>query len=67
MDTEAERLLKGNGWLPEVLRPVDPVTFDGEVIGKGQGDDAGQPEEVDHPAFVTADSPESAASMMAAG
>ncbi len=65
MVTEAERLLKGNGWLPEVLRPVDPVTYDGEAIGEGQGDDAGQPEEVDHPAFLTADFPESAASMMA--
>ena len=39
---------------------------DGEAIGEGQGQDAGQPEEVDLPAFLTADLPDSAASMMAA-
>ena len=66
MATEAERLLKGSGWLPEVLRRADLVTFDGGAIGEGQGEDAGQPEEVDLPAFLTADFPDSAASMMAA-
>ncbi len=66
MATEAERLLKGSGWLPAVLRRAHLVTFDGEAVGKGQGEDAGQPEEVDLPAFLTADLPDSAASMMAA-
>ena len=66
MATEAERLLKGSGWLPEVLRRADLVAFDGEVIAEGQGEDADQPKDVDLPAFLTADLPESAASMMAA-
>jgi ParB family chromosome partitioning protein len=66
MATEAERLLKGSGWLPEVLRRADLVRFDGEAVGEGQGEDSGQPEEVDLPAFLTADLPDSAASMMAA-
>ena len=66
MATEAERLLKGSGWLPEVLRRADLVALDGEVIAEEQGEDAGEPEDVDLPAFLTADLPESAASMMAA-
>ena len=66
MATEAERLLKGSGWLPEVLRRADLVTFDGEAVGEGQGEDAGQPEEVDLPAFLMADLPDGNASMMAA-
>ena len=66
MATEAERLLKGSGWLPEVLRRADLAALDDEVIAEGQGEDAGQPEDVDLPAFLTADLPESAASMMAA-
>jgi ParB family chromosome partitioning protein len=66
MAVEAERLLKGSGWLPEVLRRVDLVTFDGEAVGEGQGEDAGEPEDIDLPAFLTADLPDSAASMMAA-
>ena len=66
MATEAERLLKGSEWLPEVLRRVDLAARDGEEIAEGQGEDAGQPEDVDLPAFLTADLPDSDASMMAA-
>ena len=66
MATEAERLLKGSGWLPEVLRRADLVALDSEEIAEGQGDDAAQPEAVDLPAFLTADLPEGVASMMAA-
>ena len=66
MATEAERLLKGSGWLPEVLRRADLSAGDGKPIAEGQGEDAGEPEDVDLPAFLTAGLPESAASMMAA-
>lgn len=66
MATEAERLLKGSGWLPEVLRRADLVTFDGEAVGERQGEDAGDPEDIALPAFLTADLPDSDASMMAA-
>ena len=34
MATEAERLLKGSGWLPEVLRRHDLAALDG-VEGQG--------------------------------
>jgi ParB family transcriptional regulator, chromosome partitioning protein len=66
MATEAERLLKGSGWLPEVLRRADLVRLDGESIAEGQGEDAGRAHDVDLPAFLTADLPDSNASMMAA-
>jgi ParB family chromosome partitioning protein len=66
MATEAERLLKGSGWLPEVLRRADLVTFDGDAVGEGQGEDAGEPDDIDLPAFLTADLPDGDASMMAA-
>ena len=66
MATEAERLLKGSGWLPEVLRRADRIAPDGDEIAEGQGDDAVQPAEVDLPAFLTADLPDGVASMMAA-
>ena len=68
MATEAERLLKGSGWLPEVLRRHDLVALDG-VEGQGASEpasDAGQTEDVDLPAFLTADLPGDDASMMAA-
>jgi len=66
MATEAERLLKGSGWLPEVLRRADLTTPDGEEIAVGQGEDAVHPVDVDLPTFLTADLPDSDASMMAA-
>jgi ParB family chromosome partitioning protein len=66
MATEAERLLKGSGWLPEVLRRTDVVALDGEAVGERQGEDAGEPEDVDLPAFLMVDLPDSAAAMMAA-
>jgi ParB family transcriptional regulator, chromosome partitioning protein len=66
MATEAERLLKGSGWLPEVLRRSDLAALDGDMAAEGQGDDTVQPEGVDLPAFLTADLPDSDASMMAA-
>ncbi|MBO9467256.1 ParB N-terminal domain-containing protein [Tropicibacter sp. R15_0] len=68
MATEAERLLKGTGWLPEVLRRHDPAVLDG---AEGQGasepvSDTDQTEDVDLPAFLTADLPGDDGSMMAA-
>jgi ParB family transcriptional regulator, chromosome partitioning protein len=66
MATEAARLLKGSGWLPEVLRRTDQAALDGDEVAEGQGDDTVQLEEVDPPAFLTADLPDSVASMMAA-
>ena len=66
MATEAERLLKGSRWLPEVLRRADLVALADEEIAEGQGDEAVQLEEIDLPAFLTADLPECVASMMAA-
>jgi ParB family chromosome partitioning protein len=66
MATEAERLLKGSGWLPEVLRRADLAALDAGEIAEGQGEDAGQAQDVDLPAFLTADLPEGGTSMMAA-
>jgi ParB family transcriptional regulator, chromosome partitioning protein len=66
MATEAERLLKGSGWLPAVLRRSDLTALDGEAIAEGQGEGAGQPDEIDLPAFLTAGLPDRNASMMAA-
>lgn len=73
MAVEAERLLKGTGWLPEVLRRADLVALQGET-SEGQGDDIGDeagiaPEEedmVDLPAFLVADLPAEPAQMIAA-
>ena len=65
MASEAERLLKGSGWLPEVLRRVDLVALDAE----GQGADAEAADsasEADLPAFLTDDLPTESASMLAA-
>ena len=68
MATEAERLLKGSGWLPEVLRRHDLAALD-DAEGQGAPEpvsDASQTEDVDLPAFLTADLPGDDASMMAA-
>ena len=68
MATEAERLLKGSGWLPEVLRRHDLAALD-DAEGQGASEpvsDADQSEDVDLPAFLTADLPGDAASLMAA-
>jgi ParB family chromosome partitioning protein len=73
MAVEAERLLKGAGWLPEVLRRADLVALQGET-SDGQGDEPGiAPEEecissdtVDLPAFLVADLPADLAQMIAA-
>jgi ParB family chromosome partitioning protein len=56
MASEAERLLKGSGWLPEVLRGHDLVGLEG---AEGQGvsapvSDAEQAENADLLAFCTA-------------
>lgn len=66
MAAEAARLLKDTGWLPEVLRRADLVALDGEDRAEGQRDDAVQLDEIELPAFLTADLPEGVGSMMAA-
>ena len=77
MATEAERLLKGSGWLSEVLRRADLVAFDDQDKAEGQGASVGEADDpaaempddsetVDLPAFLTADLPEGVAAMMAA-
>jgi ParB family chromosome partitioning protein len=73
MATEAERLLKGSGWLPEVLRRSDLAALDGDMAAEGQGalseevlGAAVSDEEIDLPAFLTADLPVESTAMMAA-
>ncbi|SIS91071.1 ParB/RepB/Spo0J family partition protein [Phaeovulum vinaykumarii] len=66
MAAEAERLLKGSGWLPEVLRRADLIALDDDAIAEGQGEDAGGSADVDLPAFLSADLPDSAAPLIAA-
>ena len=77
MATEAGRLLRGSGWLPEVLRRVNLVASDDGTATEGQGasvQDAAElvaempdnGETIDLPAFLTADLPDSDASMLAA-
>ena len=77
MATEAERLLKDSGWLPEVLRRADLVAFDDATATEGKGasvQDAAElvaempdnGETIDLPAFLMADMPVHGAPMMAA-
>ena len=71
MATEAERLLKGSGWLPEVLRRADLVALEGADIAEGQGAECGSGDlesvsDADLPAFLTEDLPDAPAAMMAA-
>ena len=59
MATEAERLLEGSGWSPEVLRRHDLAASDG-VEGQGVCEpvsDTKRAEDDDLPAFLTADRP----------
>ena len=80
MATEAERLLKGTGWLPEVLRRADLVALEGETEAAGRGDEvldtasltdlAASPvqdaSDIDLPAFLVADLPSDPVQMIAA-
>ena len=69
MATEAERLLKGSGWLPEVLRRVDLMALDAGAEGQRApiaDTEADQVEDIDLPAFLAADLPEEDGTMMAA-
>ena len=73
MATEAERLLKGCGWLPQVLRRNDLAALDGDFDPEGQGalseealGAADTVEEINLPAFLMADLPVESTAMMAA-
>ena len=68
MATEAERLLKGSGWLPEVLRRHDLEALD-DVEGQGVSEDeidSDPADSVDLPAFLTAELAGDEASKVAA-
>ncbi|MGB3280857.1 MAG: DNA-binding protein, partial [Pseudorhodobacter sp.] len=73
MATEAERLLKGSGWLPEVLRRSDLAALDGDAAAEGQGALSEEPLgaadidlDLDLPAFLMADLPVESTALMAA-
>ena len=80
MATEAERLLKGTGWLPEVLRRPDHVALEDGTVDVVQGDEVSDHDEltdqsanavedasdIDLPAFLVADLPSDPTQMIAA-
>lgn len=73
MATEAERLLKGSGWLPEILRRSDLAALHGDAAAEGQGalsekalDAVDTVEDIDVPAFLMADLPVESTEMVAA-
>jgi ParB family chromosome partitioning protein len=66
-------LLKGTGWLPEVLRRADIAALDDDAVAEGQGalseevlGTADVACEFDLPAFLMADLPVQNTAMMAA-
>ncbi|SEO33370.1 chromosome partitioning protein, ParB family [Pseudorhodobacter antarcticus] len=66
MAIEAERLLKGSGWSPEVLRHVDLDADSGAGDGEPVEDASESVESIDLLDFLMADLPADAAEMMAA-
>jgi ParB family transcriptional regulator, chromosome partitioning protein len=73
MATEAERLLKGSGWLPEVLRRSGLAALDSDIAAEGQGASSEEAlgaanidVEIDLPAFLVADLPVESPALMAA-
>jgi ParB family chromosome partitioning protein len=66
MAVEAERLLKGSGWLPEVLRRIDLDAGTGAGEGEAVEDASELAEDIALPDFLMADLPSEPAAMMAA-
>jgi ParB family transcriptional regulator, chromosome partitioning protein len=73
MATEAERLLKGSGWLPGVLRRSNLAALHGDAAAEGQGASSEEAlgaadidVEIDLPAFLVADLPVESPALMAA-
>jgi ParB family chromosome partitioning protein len=66
MAVEAERLLKGSGWLPEVLRRIDTGADAGAGEGEAFEDASELAAEIALPDFLMADLPSEPAAMMAA-
>ncbi len=73
MAAEAELLLKGSGWLPEALQRSDLAVLDGDAAAEGQGASCEEAlgaadfdQEIDLPAFLTADLHLESTAMMAA-
>ncbi len=66
MAVEAERLLKGSGWLPEVLRRIDLDAVTGVGEGEAVDDVSELVAEIALPDFLMADLPSETAAMMAA-
>jgi ParB family transcriptional regulator, chromosome partitioning protein len=66
MAVEVERLLKGSGWLPEVLRRIDLDAGTGAGEGEAVEDASELAEDIALPDFLMADLPSEPAAMMAA-